>query len=348
MTRGGARFVAAAAAVVMLALSMTFLPPARVAEDGGRFSILAMGDSYTAGNSADDYYDQKTSCSRSANNYARHLQRRIERDDGHPPVFVHTEACSGAVTKDFFNARGKNNGIRPQIDAVDTGYDLILLTIGGNDIYFGEIVEHCFIGWRRTYDHCKDNLDRAEGLLKGGSAEGSVETNITKVLTEIGKRADIRARIVLLGYPYLERNEDFKLEKSTCVKRGPRGSCAQSRKDALPVGAHVRALGTTGDDVQQRAVDRANDATQGRGPRFQFVNVKKTFENHDISAGGGNAASWFAFPSGRETGRIGTTRFFRAMKPRATCSTTHRVFHTKTSTAACPAGAKRPAPAGDQ
>ena len=69
--------------------------------------VVLLGDSYSAGNGAGDYYGPHE-CYRSKNNWA---ERYIEalRTQGYAVTFVN-RACSGGVTADIFNDRVDDDG----------------------------------------------------------------------------------------------------------------------------------------------------------------------------------------------------------------------------------------------
>ncbi|MGO9792970.1 MAG: GDSL-type esterase/lipase family protein [Solirubrobacteraceae bacterium] len=160
-------------------------------------SILVMGDSYSAGNGAGDYHGPR-GCRRSYKNYAEQYETLVEAAPYHQKATVANVACSGDTTSAFFNAE---SGRPKQLVAVNHGYNLIFLTIGGNDIHFADLVEYCLIARFRDGAHCRQDLDRALTLLKDGTMEGAIKG----VLSGIELAADPRAKIVLLGYPYLGR-----------------------------------------------------------------------------------------------------------------------------------------------
>jgi hypothetical protein len=117
-------------------------------------------------------------------------------------------ACSSATTDWILNPHGS---MPAHEYAVSNGlyhpYDVIFLTIGGDDVYFSDIAEYCLVEPFVIGDHCLANLDRAVEMLQ----DGSVEHSLTAVLQSIKQRAASYAKIVVLGYPYLIRNRNFKL-----------------------------------------------------------------------------------------------------------------------------------------
>lgn len=111
-----------------------------LADSGG--TVLILGDSYSSGEGTADYVkddytspDGKIRCHRSQSSYGGVIGGEDAR----------VIACSGAVSSDLENV---NVGVADQLSilALQLNPDLVLLTIGGNDIGFAGIVEQCFIG----------------------------------------------------------------------------------------------------------------------------------------------------------------------------------------------------------
>jgi lysophospholipase L1-like esterase len=234
--------------------------------------ILVMGDSYSAGNGAGDYFGAR-GCWRSPNNYAGVFARALEGAPYHQPTVLDNVACSGDTTHAFAHW---TDGRRPQLDAVNKGYRVILLTVGGDDIDFAGIVQNCLIQFFRDGRKCNTLLSAAEHELR----DGALESRIVDVLDGIRQRANPRARIVLLGYPYIEGQERYML---------PYG-----HGKSIDVPKRIRALGDLGDRVQQQAVDRLNAKYRGRP--FVFVKTKALFAGHELDALSLNPNRWFVAP----------------------------------------------------
>ena len=101
---------------------------ASAADDDDEIDVVLLGDSYSAGNGAGDYW-LDDACRRSWSNWAEQYLRML-REDGHEVSVLDNEACNGAVTGSIGN----------QADVIDEETDLVLLTIGGNDVSFDLIV----------------------------------------------------------------------------------------------------------------------------------------------------------------------------------------------------------------
>ena len=128
---GRSKIERTAALSIVLAFMALLLHTTSAAAAGSAnvLRILVVGDSYSAGNGAGDYYG-RAGCRRSHKNYAEDYAGLIEAAPYRQPASVTDAACSGATTSWFFN---KESGRPPEISAVNHSYDVIFLTIGGND-----------------------------------------------------------------------------------------------------------------------------------------------------------------------------------------------------------------------
>lgn len=257
---GGRRLLALLATV----LAVGVLPGTATASaqgDPGTLSVLVLGDSYSAGNGAGSYLGAPT-CHRSAANYGRQFERLVEVSGG-PSTTVATIACSGAVTSDILKPRG---GRPAQVTQVDGNEDVVLLTIGGNDVGFGTIVATCLLPLTRSARGCEASLAKAERMV----TDGTVATRLTNVLTAIRARTGPATRIVLVGYPYLEGDAAFALAP-------------------VAAGARVRGLTDAGDRVGQQV-------TAALGPNTIFVSTKQAFAGHELLAARSNPSRWLVAP----------------------------------------------------
>jgi lysophospholipase L1-like esterase len=110
------------------AMSMSGEAPAPAPTPDKPLRVLLLGDSFSAGNGARDFAGQRDyagpeGCLRSPSNWASQYVEML-RGDGYN-VLLENHACSGAVTRDVLEA---------QAEFVGPETDLVLMTIGGNDI----------------------------------------------------------------------------------------------------------------------------------------------------------------------------------------------------------------------
>lgn len=208
--------------------------------------IVAFGDSYTAGNGAGSYFRPDTGCHRSGVAYAELLAARLRT--GGARVAVRNVACSGARIADLTRSVATRDGtvLPAQLDQVPAAVarraDLVLLSVGGNDLGFADVVR------------CLLELPVATGcdpFLAGRRAAIPGVTRATRAaLLAVGRRLP-GARVVLVGYPSLVQP-----------------ACAMSARNAVI-------------DAGQRDVEAAQAAlVAGLPGRFRFVSLRRTFSGH--------------------------------------------------------------------
>lgn len=280
-TLSGARSVQQAAsrrgrrtlAAVLLPTCLILAALARPAAAAPRvFPILVMGDSYSAGNGAGAYYGAK-GCWRSPNNYGGVFARTLQAPPDDQPTVVENVACSGDTTIAFSHS---THGRRPQLDAVNKGYGVIFLTLGGDDVDFAGIVQNCLVQISRDGQRCDQLLSHAERLLEDGTLQG----RLTGVLSGIFMRANVHADIVLVGYPSIDGDTNYQL---------PYG-----HGRTVAVSARLEKIGALGDRVEQQAVNRL-DASRHTG-NIIFVTTKTLFAGHELFAQSLNPNRWFVAP----------------------------------------------------
>ena len=178
-----------------------------------------LGDSYSAGNGAGDYYGEDGSY-KSHNNWAHNYVNWL--NDQGAPTTLDNLAHSGHITNDLTKDEG-------QIDKMDASTNLVMFTIGGNDVNFSEIVKQCFALGFRDPGTCKKKVEDANANLD------KVKTNTTAILQKIDDKLADDAQVILVGYPRLASNQDYVLDNNGV------------KYDA---GKGVRALSDSSKDVQ--------------------------------------------------------------------------------------------------
>jgi lysophospholipase L1-like esterase len=235
--------------------------------------VLVMGDSYSAGNGAGDY-SGAAGCYRSSRDYAQDFAAILRKEHSQPTT-VTDVACDGATTADFSHSQGSQP---PQFSQVNASYNLIFLTIGGNDVNFESIVANCLIAGLRKASSCASALSYAAKLL----ANGTMRSRLTNVLAGIRARANPRAKIVLIGYPFMEGDTNFTLSAG---------------KTVVKVGKLLHAIGVTADALGASVVKTLNAKTPGKP--FVFISVHKLFDGppyHGLYASKVNPKRWMIEP----------------------------------------------------
>ena len=161
--------------------------------------------------------------------------------------------------------------LRPQAQFVNSSVDLVLYTMGGNDAGFSSIVQNCFVPGARTSSGCKTKVDAARALLP------TIRKRLLAGLAAIrahGLRDD--AKMVQLGYPWLQTDNDFTLPD-------PPGYAA---------GDAVRALVDEGNAAIGAAVPTANAGHPGQLSFLTGVPEKFSGHEPDATTPVGNLDRW--------------------------------------------------------
>lgn len=132
----------------------------------GTLSIVLLGDSYTAGNGTGTEYYGKPEYHRSHLNWGETDARWLVGQ-----YRVHARlwnlARSGDTTEGVLEGR-VDKSWEAQLDENPTAIanaDLIMLTIGGNDIHFSGVVSSCFAAFVRDGLACESAINEASALL---------------------------------------------------------------------------------------------------------------------------------------------------------------------------------------
>jgi len=200
--------------------------------------IVSMGDSFSAGEGIEDFYDQDLSNEKKvqSQDWLAHrselswpgqlkfpgLDDVTKEYKGGNWRFV---ASSGATTyhinneqpKDFARGignqftdeanekKGINTKIYPQInvfkDLEKESVDYVTLTIGGNDAKFSAIIKEAVIG--STYLNLSSLNNMLSDVWKDFYKDEGIRDNIYKTYKDIEKAAGKQAQIIVAGYPRL-------------------------------------------------------------------------------------------------------------------------------------------------
>ncbi|MDO4900406.1 PKD domain-containing protein [Actinomyces sp.] len=172
-------------------------PVAAAAPAGGSLRVVLLGDSYSSGNGAGDYYGEDRGAYRSRNNWAHRYVEWVNAQN--VSATLTNLAHSGAVTDDLLGRSG-------QVAAMPTDTDLVMLTIGGNDVGFADIVTKCFMLGLRDAKSCKTKVDAANALMDDAMA------STRNILQQIDERLPDGAQVILVGYPRLATSRSYVLK----------------------------------------------------------------------------------------------------------------------------------------
>ncbi|MCF6377729.1 hypothetical protein L2K70_08935 [Nocardioides KLBMP 9356] len=160
--------------------------------------------------------------------------------------------------------------LKPQADFVTPDTDLVVFTMGGNDAGFTSIVQSCFVVATRTASACRTAVETARSRVPA-IKQGLLDD--VAALRARGLRED--ARIVQLGYPWLQLDNGFTLTD-------PSGT--------YPAGDAVRSLIT---DATAELATVPAAANVGHPGQMVFVGgVTQKFSGHEPDAGLTNPQTW--------------------------------------------------------
>lgn len=218
------------------------------------YNVVQLGDSYSAGNGAGAYYGDPAA-RRSHNSYAeKYTEWLATQPDMH--VRYTSFAHSGHTTAEV---------LRDQIPQVPTDTDLVLLTIGGNDVKFQDIVRYCFVVGSRSSSDCRSKVDAARSALP------DVRTKTEAILQALSDRLGPDAEIILVGYPRLSTSPEFSLCDYTFLCWGSYSYNAS---------AGVRDLGAAANAMQAALVSDWN-RRPGAARVFFAAGVTGAFEGRE-------------------------------------------------------------------
>lgn len=234
------RFLSAAsAAVLTAALALTGGQVAQAADTSasvlaGR-DYVALGDSYSSGVGAGDYDGASGDCKRSNRAYPKLWAAK------NAPASFHFTACSGARTGDV---------LANQLAPLNSGTDLVSITIGGNDAGFADVMTTCVL---QSESACVNRVNTARAYV-----EQTLPGKLNEVYTAIERKAP-NARVVVLGYPRF-----YKLN-GTCV-------VGLTEKERSAINGAADLLNTV---TAKRAADHG----------LAFGDIASRFTGHEICSG---------------------------------------------------------------
>jgi len=264
---------------------------------------VAMGDSYSSGEGTGDYLTgtnvSSDRCHRSPHAYGPLLDASLNLGS---MTFV---ACSGAITDDFFNSNHSNHTERAQNASLKSTTAHVTLTIGGNDVGFGDVLLACVGGTyselgygcmtnRKLVAEVKARIDALGGEGFASSPEKNRRNRLAPVhsiksllerIHELAPNADI----TVAGYPRL-----FGTEQKYYFKRKNAPS-----KYACDVGAAPLQRTVDFNDAQwmngeqtklNSALQAGVNAAKATGIPVNFIDPTNTFGTHAFC---GASANWF-------------------------------------------------------
>ncbi len=169
-----------------------------------RSNLVALGDSFTSGFGLPPFEPGSepgdgSNCQRSTTAYPVLLAEKGSFE-------LDSRACQGALTGHLYE-EFSDRGEDPQLDGLRTDTGVVVLTIGGNDTGWAQVLSECvvesFLG-----PACNENevanteFDESFSRLGGETGEPSFTRPYKEILAEISRQAPY-AQVVIVNYPPL-------------------------------------------------------------------------------------------------------------------------------------------------
>lgn len=227
------RFAALASALLLAAGAALF--GAGQASAAADFGYVALGDSYSSGVGAGNYDSSSGNCKRTTRAYPALWAA------AHAPQTFSFAACSGARTGDVMSG---------QLTPLNSGTDLVSITIGGNDAGFSDVMTTCVLQSEST---CVSRVNQAKAYV-----DSTLPGQLDQVYNAIHSRSP-GAHVVVLGYPRF-----YKLN----------GNCVAGLSEG-----ERTAINGASDYLNAAIAKRAADHG------FTFASVAGAFTGHEICSG---------------------------------------------------------------
>lgn len=174
------------------------------------------------------------------------------------------ESYELTITSSTYNGFSTNVGykcertLKSQISAVGEDTDLVLLTIGGNDLGFSDIIFQCLFPIDRNARQCSKVVNAADENM------GTMTDSLRDIIVKLKGRMRSDAKVVLLGYPHIVLDNGYYLESRLTGFK-------------YQAGTEIRDLANRAEQGQKIASD-----SSGAGTFVYFLDkVKAHFTGHE-------------------------------------------------------------------
>lgn len=152
-----------------------------------------------------------------------------------------------------------------QTAALNRDVDLVLMTVGGNDVRFPDIVRECLI--LANADTCEGAIDTARDYVRDTFA-----SDLLTVFEDINRKTGGHAKVGYASYPGLEVSDDLRI-----------ASVGTSGIRSYPLAQELAALSQEGLEAQRTAVAQANSRFGGGFVTLMDA-VPQMFRGHEPDA----------------------------------------------------------------
>jgi len=154
--------------------------------------------------------------------------------------------------------------VRPQIEsAVGTHVDLVMMSVGANDVGFEPVIFKCFVPLSRRADKCRSVLEEAREKLP------ALRDNLVRTFATLRQQLRRDARVFVVDYPYINLDVEFILMEYQAEEE-------KLVKHEFDASRAVREVCRLGSEFQKQAIEIAN-AEAGEDFIIYFNQTKELF-----------------------------------------------------------------------
>lgn len=260
--------------------------------------FVAFGDSYSAGigtgtnNSTDG-------CSRGTGAYPQLIHRDFVDLVGEDEAAFQHLSCTGAVLDDVLSG-GKYSQI-DDFNITETA-DFALLSVGGNDLGFFDIMNSCVFRFYSFYSGtCEAALERSEGQLSDPAFEERLRLAITEILERVRWEKRLWFTVTITGYARFFNDETEECDECSF------GVWWGGPKLKRELRQRMNKMVTEVNGKIKTSVDAIN--ARSAVPRVLFVDYDSAFEGHrfcepNVTEPDYNRnETWFFLVGGQDSGQ---------------------------------------------
>ncbi|KAH8169622.1 GDSL-like lipase/Acylhydrolase family protein [Sarocladium implicatum] len=266
--RPGSITVQTSHADTQLPLPPHFLESAKAAPPSTGF--VAFGDSYSAGIGT-GFNGTENTCRRGLGAYPQLIHRDFTSLVGSQESSFQHLACTGATLQDVISSGNESHP--SQVDDFNTTADFALLSIGGNDLGFFDIMNSCIFRFYSFYSGtCEAALARSEEAIQDPSFAEDLRTAIVQILERVRWERRLWFTVTVTGYARFFNDETDECDECSLGVwwRGPKLKKDLRRRMNDMVKSVNRKI--------RESVDQVNKSFAV--PRVLFVDYDAAFEGH--------------------------------------------------------------------
>ncbi|TDZ68230.1 Lipase 1 [Colletotrichum trifolii] len=211
----------------------------------------AIGDSYSAGIGSGDHLGDSGHCDRYDQSYPAFMQTH-ELLPQSPPAQFDFLACSGATTPKV---------LRDQVPELDSDYDFITVSTGGNDVGLTSILNSCIFQWNPFTD-CEKDLRKSADKIRD-----KLPGNLDSLYSALKTKVKPGRKIYVTGYAQFFDNSTTACDRVSWAfwwNFGDKEKLTVERRTMM------NELVAATNSVIEAAVKRAGD-------QFEFVGYDQYF-----------------------------------------------------------------------